>query len=395
MKKIISALVIFLVLVNMSGCIEKRVTGSELQAELTYRVKKLPKDLLSDMDGSLSYLLFDGLFIEEGGKVKNSLCSSYTISNENKCYDFNIRRGIMFSSGETINAMDFKVYFDYLKGKGLFTNVKSIKAADLNTLRVELVKEDKNFIKLLSDPIFLLRNINDKGIDIKSSSFGNLHYSGPYIISFIGESYILLKQNDHYYNKELVLGENIKLYIEPLDEMALAMFDEGKIDILDCHIEEQTGEKVTLPDSINIIFSSKDVFKSEQERGGLIFKLKENLNLSEGEEWTQKAKDTEESDINNTLQYKDTISIFCKDETCLQAAKNISDILADNGYKVKITDKESEGNQILVKYEKAEDLPGMYPIISKKTYLYNKNVEGYYINSNGVLILIKAYKKLL
>jgi MarR-like DNA-binding transcriptional regulator SgrR of sgrS sRNA len=393
MKKIISALIILSVLINISGCIEKKVTGEEHQAEITYRIKTLPKDLLSDMDGSLSCLLFGGLFIEEEGKVKNSLCSSCTITNENKCYDFNIRKGIMFSSGETINSMDFKVYFDYLKSKGLLSNVKSIKASDLNTLRIELVKEDKNFIKSLSDPVFLLRNINDKGTDIKS--FSNLHYSGPYVISFIGEDYILLKRNDHYYNKELVLGESIKLYIEPLDEMALAMYDEGKIDILNCPIEEQGGKKVILPESINIIFRSKDVFINQAERSGLIFQLKESLKLSECEEWTQKAKDAEESDITNILQYKETINIFCQDKICSQAAEKLCDILTKHGYKAKVTDKESEENQILIKYEQSEALPDVYPVISFNTYLYNKSVEGYYINSDDVLVLIKAYKKLL
>jgi len=117
MKKIVSILIIIFISVNVSSCIEKKVTGKEQEAELTYSINKIPEDLIQDMDLSLSYLLFDGLFIEEEGRIKNSLCSSYSITNENRCYDFSIRKGIVFSGGETINAMDFKVYFDYLKEK--------------------------------------------------------------------------------------------------------------------------------------------------------------------------------------------------------------------------------------------------------------------------------------
>ncbi|MFA6941386.1 MAG: ABC transporter substrate-binding protein [Clostridiaceae bacterium] len=393
MKKIISILIIIFTLVNISGCIEKKVTGKEEQADLTCRIKKLPDDLMSDMDESLSFLLFDGLFIEEEGKIKNSLCSSYTVSNENKCYDFNIKKGMLFSTGETLNAMDFKVYFEYLKEKGLFNNAKSIKALDLNTLRIELVKEDKNFIKRLSDPVFLLRDIDDKGMDIKGR-FNNLHYSGPYTISFVSEKYILLKKNDHYYNKKLAAAESVKMLIEPLDEMALAMFDEGKIDILSCPIEEQAGKKVTLPSSIDIVFNSNEIFKTQQEREGLIFKLRERLKLLEGREWTLEAKDAKQSDINNILQYKESINILCQDKNYSLYAENIRDILIDNGYKAKVTEKGSEENQISVQYEKSENLPDVYPIISKNVYLYNKDVDGYYFTGSGTLVLIKANKKL-
>lgn len=393
MKKIISVFIIIFVLINMSGCIEKKVTGKEEQADLTCRIKKLPDDLMSDMDGSLSFLLFDGLFIEEEGRIKNSLCSSYIISNENKCYDFNIKKGMLFSTGETLNAMNFKLYFDYLKEKGLFNNVKSIKALDSDTLRIELVKEDKNFIKRLSDPVFLLRNIDDKGMDIKGS-FNSLHYSGPYTISFVSEKYILLRKNDYYHDKKLVTADSIKMLTEPLDEMAIAMFEEGKIDILSCFMDEKSGKKVALPDSIDIAFNSKEIFITQQEREGIIFQLREKLKLLEGQEWTSEAKAAKQSDIYNILQYKNSINIFCQDKNCSIVADNICEILKDNGYKAKVTEKDNEENQISVKYEKSEKLPYVYPVISQNVYLYNKDVEGYYFTGSGTLVLIKANKKL-
>ncbi|MDV3427375.1 MAG: ABC transporter substrate-binding protein, partial [Bacillota bacterium] len=268
-----------------------------------------------------------------------------------------------------------------------------IKALDSNTLRIELIKGDRNFIKYLSDPIFLLRKIDDKGMDVKGS-YNNLHYSGPYIISFVSGNYILLKKNDHYYNKKLVAADSIKMLIEPLDEMALAMFDEGKIDILSSFIDEKTGKKITLLSSINIVFNCKEIFKTQQEREGLIFKLKEKLKLSDGQELTPEADGAKESDVNNILQYKESINIFYQDKNCSLYAENICGILTDNGYKAKVTEKDSEENQISVKYEKSENMPDVYPVIAKNIYLYNKDVEGYYITGSGTLVLIKANKKL-
>lgn len=389
MKKIISAFILILILFNISGCIEKKVISREEQADITYRIKFLPEDILSDIDESMCYLLFDGLFIEEDGKIKNSLCSSFTVSNENKCYDFSIKKGMVFFGGETINAMDFKVYFDYLKKQGLLDNVKSIKAQDVNTLRIELIRDDKNFINHLTDPVFFLRNINDKGINIKTS-YNKLHYSGPYHISNISEKYILLKKNDNYYNKKLVIADTVKIIIEPLDEMALALFDEGKIDILSCSINEKAGKKINLSYGINILFNSNEIFKTQQERDDLVYELRKKIKLSEGQEWTQKAKDAEQADINNA-DYNKYINIFCSDTLSLYS-ENISEILNDKGYKTKINEKAGDENQILVEYGMSENLQDLFPIIFKYVYLYNHDVEGYYYTGRGTLVLINAYK---
>jgi len=270
--------------------------------------------------------------------------------------------------------------------------VKSIKTVDLNTLRIELISEDKYFIKRLADPVFLLRNINDLSSNIYNS-YNNIHYSGSYVISYINSDYILLKPNDHYYNKDIVVRGSIKILIQPLDEMALALFDEGKIDILSSFVKTDAGETITLPNTINIIFSDK-ILKSKEEREGLVFQLMGKLKLSKEEEWTNEAMETKQADLDNTLLYKETINVFYSDENCQLSAEIISDILNANGYKSQITQKESENNQISVCLKSDQDLPNAYPIISKRIYLYNKDVEGYYITSSGILVLIKAYKKL-
>lgn len=376
----------------LSSCVVKKTYQSEEEAGINFVIKEKPKDIISNIDDSLSYLLFDGLFIEEEGKVNNSLCSSYLVSKDYKIYSFNIKKGIVTSKGNTIDANSFKSYFEYLKSKNLMENIESLYIEN-NSLIIKLVKEDEYYINKLGTPLYFYRNVEDidKNID---NYYKNIEYSGPYTISSLSDESVILVKNESYEDKSL-REEKIKASIIPLEEKALVLYEEGKIDIFSGEVNNQAGDKYILGEKYTIIFNG-EIFKKNEEREGILFLLKDKVEIEKGYELVDIVNKYKKGNIKNN-EDKGEINIYYKDDICSQIGEKLGEILEDNGYKYKLwsgSEKNIPKYDICIDYRYDIKKEGMYPFIQKEMFLYNKNIEGSNLDSKGNLILINSNKKL-
>ncbi|MCM8711864.1 peptide ABC transporter substrate-binding protein [Clostridium sp. SYSU_GA19001] len=262
MKKIILWVFIILMLLN-GGCIEKKTSekkeDNKADNYLVYDIGKIPEDLKllkgNDVRGKdLLLLLFEGLVkIDESGNIAPGIAESWTVSEDEMTYTFNLREDVKWSDGTKIKASDFVEFFksilnpkqdndyayqlyyifgaeDYKNGKKSFDNV-AIRAKDDKTLQIRLNYPADYFIKILGQPIYTLRKVN-KQLESWRETYNNINYSGAFIIDYVSETgEITLLKNENYYDMYKVKSD--KIYVTALNssEKALAGFKTSKINI--------------------------------------------------------------------------------------------------------------------------------------------------------------------
>ncbi|HEY5561784.1 MAG TPA: ABC transporter substrate-binding protein [Clostridiaceae bacterium] len=254
MKKITVCL-IFILIITLNGCVEKRVQKNNSRDYLSIAVDKLPEDLALTSSESLSDkdLLrgtFSGLVkTDEEGNIMPDLAESYSVSKDGLVYTFKLRPAL-WSSGEIITADDCVQFFSYIlkeggayvkelfsiKGaenynKGIFDfKDVSIKAVSSNRLQITLNKPKVNFLNVLTQSVFTIR-LGDYLKDYKAS-YGKMIFSGPYVINKIDKDSIELKKNDFYWNSDEIKVSKIVFLDKKNSEGALASFQAGTSDLM-------------------------------------------------------------------------------------------------------------------------------------------------------------------
>lgn len=253
MRKFISmVLVLSLLTVCTSGCIEKKESVAEGQREyLIYNLGELPEDL-SMLDNNkvrekdLLLALFDGLVREnEEGDIVPSLAEDYSVSPDGIEYTFNIRNDINWSDGSKITAKDFKEFFkwmldknteniyadqldciygakEYRQGKNKFTDV-AISATDENNLTIRLNNPCAYFINILSNPIYNLRKPED--VNKFRDEYTNVLSSGPFKLKAVADGGVILEKNTNYYKSKDIKSPNIVMKTLGSSESALVEFE--------------------------------------------------------------------------------------------------------------------------------------------------------------------------
>ncbi|MFN0277609.1 MAG: peptide ABC transporter substrate-binding protein [Pyrinomonadaceae bacterium] len=114
------------------------------------------------------------------------------------------------------------------------TDTKAVKfgveAIDENTLRITLEMPDKDFPKLVANPIF--RPVYDGGEFEKDSLDRDIITNGPFKVANIGKDGITLNRSETYWNKSAVRLEHIQFLPKSNPEAALDAYRKGEIDAL-------------------------------------------------------------------------------------------------------------------------------------------------------------------
>jgi oligopeptide transport system substrate-binding protein len=98
-----------------------------------------------------------------------------------------------------------------------------------NILKVSLEVGDKDFAKLVADPIF--RPIFGDGSDLEKETLpAHLVTNGPFRISAIGKDDISLERSDAYWNASAVELEHVRLIAKDTAEAALDAYKKGELD---------------------------------------------------------------------------------------------------------------------------------------------------------------------
>lgn len=299
MKKILCVILIFMTMFT-NGCVQKKMTTTISRKYLVYNLGELPSDLLMvDNDNirekDLLLVLFEGLVREDkDGKIVPGMAEKYEISKDKIGYTFKLQKNLHYSNGTDIKATDFVRLFhdillekgnvfsdqlycifgakDFSMGKVSFDKVGIVASKDNLSLEIRLNSPKDNFINILSNPIYTLR---DDNMNLKNwkENYKQIDYSGPFIIKDINkEGEITLLKNQKYWRANEIVSSEMLFTSVIGDEKALADFEtsgDSKNSKIDVFVSPPISEISTLSDE------KKTEVKPTQSRYYLNFNLKD------------------------------------------------------------------------------------------------------------------------
>lgn len=277
MKKLISIFIVVIILFN--GCVEKKTNVNYINSRdyPIYGVSGLPEDLtlLNNVDigyNDILVNLFEGLVKKDAeGKIIPALAKSWTVNSNNTVYTFKIRDNANWSNGDKITSRDFVDFFsqilssgvnniydyqlfyifgaeDYRKGKIDF-NKTGIRSIDDEVLEIRLNVPCNYLLDILSNPIYVLRKIDDN-LKTWVFNYDKMVFSGAYKIKHIKNEEMELEKNMYYWDKENVISNKIIIVDNKNSESSLAAFQSSKVDFI---ISPPLSEVKTLRDKNFII----------------------------------------------------------------------------------------------------------------------------------------------
>ena len=275
LKKSICVLLI-VIITCFSGCVEKKNSVNVISQNkncLVYDIGVLQSDLSKLDAGSsrfkdLGKAIFQGLVCENISNSQNQiniqymLAKSCDISADGLVYNFTLRDGIKWSDGSEITAQDFCDFFkglldlnynsvyrnelkciygasDYLNGRKSFSEV-AITATN-NILQIRLNYPCSYFLKMLSQPIYYIRKIDNNTMNWQKN-YKNLLCSGSYKISKISsDGDITLEKNVNYIFKDKVMSSKLVL-AQSKEKSAYSLADFETLNNIDIFLEPPSSE---------------------------------------------------------------------------------------------------------------------------------------------------------
>nr|WP_281418701.1 peptide ABC transporter substrate-binding protein [Clostridium frigoris] len=239
--------------------------------------------------------LFEGLVREDkDGKIVLGMAEKYEISKDKIGYTFKLRKNLHYSNGTDIKATDFVRLFhdillekgnafseqlycifgakDFSLGKVTFDKVGIVASKDNLSLEIRLNSPKDNFINILSNPVYTLREDN---LNMKNwkDNYKQIEYSGPFIIKGINKAgEITLLKNQKYWRANEIVSSEMLFTSVIGDEKALADFEtngDSENSKIDVFVSPPISEISTLSDE------KKTEVKPTQSRYYLNFNLKD------------------------------------------------------------------------------------------------------------------------
>jgi oligopeptide transport system substrate-binding protein len=106
-----------------------------------------------------------------------------------------------------------------------------VEAIDETTLRVTLEMPDKDFPKLVANPIF--RPVYGNGDKFETAPLdADVVTNGPFTVASVGKDNVILDRSDSYWNRSGVSLEQVKFVFKESAEAALSAYKKGEIDAL-------------------------------------------------------------------------------------------------------------------------------------------------------------------
>lgn len=207
--------------------------------------------------------LFEGLIRNHAGELKPGMAESWDISSDGLVYTFHIRDAV-WSDGEPVTAYDFeygmKRLMDPATASGYSflgvvlkngnavskgdvpVNDLGVKALDEKTLEITLEYPAEYFLGMLHMMQFYATRqdyVEEHGQSFASSADKNV-YNGPFLLKeWNHEDRLILEKNPNYWNADAVkLEKGAEIIIVPTAATALAMYEQGELDIVNIPPEQ-------------------------------------------------------------------------------------------------------------------------------------------------------------
>ena len=165
--------------------------------------------------------IFNGLVkMDENLNIIPDLAKKWTISDDQKTYNFTIKKDIFFHESDlfgtnksrSVNAYDFEFSFNRLIDKNLaspgswvMNNVKSFKALNDSIFQIQLNEKFNSFIEILSMKycsVVPKEVVNNLGNSFSKNPIG----TGPFKFKRWDENIkMVLVKNDNYYEKDSIV----------------------------------------------------------------------------------------------------------------------------------------------------------------------------------------------
>lgn len=187
--------------------------------------------------------MYDGLFqLNWNNEIVPNLCETYTISDDNLTYTFNLRKGVKWHDGEPFTSADVEFTYRAIMEKG------GVISQQLNTSVAEMSCPDENtFVMVLKAPnspilgdlawygnFILPKHLYEGVEDWKTCEAATAHPVGTGAYKFVsydrGVSIVLEKNPDYHMGASDV--ERLIFQVIPDSDTALQAFFNGEIDML-------------------------------------------------------------------------------------------------------------------------------------------------------------------
>lgn len=177
--------------------------------------------------------IYEGLLkYDETGSLYPALAESYSVSQDNLTYTFNLRKNVKFHNGADFTSEDCVYTYKNLAGlDGLTARsdkmliVKSVSAPDKYTFIVNLKKPSGDFLLITSTSPILFHDYEEN----ETAPNG----TGPYkFVSYSLHEKVVLEKNEDYYDTSRAGKiKNIELYIITDENSAISALHSGQLDI--------------------------------------------------------------------------------------------------------------------------------------------------------------------
>ncbi len=194
-------------------------------------------------DGNVDIWIFMSIYDQlvrvdtSGTTIEPALAEKWEIAPDGLTYTFHLRKDVLFSDGTPLKASDVKFSIDRAK-----TNKKSGWTFTLEPLKEITTPDDSTVVMTLTEPWSpFLADVAMFNSSIISEAFvkkigedklvEQTMGSGPFVlVEWKKGEYILLKKNEHYWDKGLPYLDQIKITVVPDDNSRILQLQGGDID---------------------------------------------------------------------------------------------------------------------------------------------------------------------
>ena len=233
-----------------------------LRYSLTADVPTLDQHLANSIpSATVGHQIFEGLIRTYQGEVRPGIAEDWDVSDDGTTYTFYLR-DTQWSDGEPVTAYDFEYSFrrlldpktasgyafigmalknagDVNKGEVPVEDL-GVRAIDEKTLEVELENPAGYFLSMLSMMQFAPTRedyVEEFGKDYAANSENNV-YNGPFVVKeWRHEDRLILEKNPNYWDADSINLDEVHIIIVPDQMTALAMFEDGELDMVEVPAE--------------------------------------------------------------------------------------------------------------------------------------------------------------
>ena len=343
----------------------------------------------------VGYDIYEGLLsFNNSGKLVNTGCKSYEVSQDNMTIVFHLRENVKWANGDNLTAEDY-VYSlrRAVDPKTLATgfsgnlndikNAKTIMNGNLNkeelgvfaddkyTLRIELENPNSEFINYLTLPIFypIHKNTVEKYGISSFSKPETIMCNGPYKIKkLVHNDNIILEKNENYWDKDNVKIEKVKFLMIADGSVDLNTFRTGH--------EHMTYYNIPTRDKSEYIKEFGDKYKNYTIL--CQYKLFFNLNLDKYKDIRVRkalniAMDRENLCNKVIKTAKPSYSVIHENIHNNEFEKDIDDLEEYSWVKLSIGEKNKMAKELLLEVGYSKENPLVIEILSRSDELH-KNI---------------------